>query len=136
MILRIDHIGVAVSDVEAVLRLYRDALGLSLDEVEEVSAQKITSYHLRIGESHLELLQASEPGSVIARFIEKRGEGIHHIALAVDDFDRDRERLVASGLEPIGESSIGAGGKRIQFFHPRSAGGVLLEICSIPPAAG
>jgi methylmalonyl-CoA epimerase len=132
MIRKIDHIGIAVSDIEAALHVFRDALGLHLDQVEEVLLQKIIAHHLRAGESHIELLQASDPTSVIARFIEKRGDGIHHIALAVDDFDRDRARLIAAGLDPIGEPSTGAGGKRIQFFHPRSAGGVLLEICSAP----
>ncbi len=131
MILRIDHIGIAVGDIESALRVFRDAMGLSVDRIEEVAAQKIVSHHLRLGESRLELLQASEPDSVIARFIEKRGEGIHHVAFAVDDFDGERERLVAAGLEPIGRPSTGAGGKRIQFFHPRTTGGVLVEICSI-----
>jgi methylmalonyl-CoA/ethylmalonyl-CoA epimerase len=131
MILRIDHIGIAVGDIESALRLFRDAMGLSVDRIEEVAAQKIVSHHLRLGESRLELLQASEPDSVIARFIEKRGEGIHHVAFAVDDFDGERERLVAAGFEPIGRPSTGAGGKWIQFFHPRTTGGVLVEICSI-----
>jgi methylmalonyl-CoA/ethylmalonyl-CoA epimerase len=131
MIRRIDHIGIAVGDIDSTLRVFRDVLGLSVDQVEEVTAQKIISHHLEVGESRIELLQASEPDSVIARFIEKRGEGVHHIAFAVDDFDGERERLVAAGLEPIGLPSTGAGGKRIQFFHPRTTGGVLVEICSI-----
>jgi methylmalonyl-CoA/ethylmalonyl-CoA epimerase len=129
---KIDHIGIAVSDIEAALRIYRDSLGLVLEEVEEVPSQRLTSYHLRIGESHLELLTPSDPSSVIARFLEKKGAGIHHIALAVDDFDAERTRLLAAGLEPIGEPSIGAKSKQIQFFHPRSTGGILLEICSTP----
>jgi methylmalonyl-CoA epimerase len=114
------------------LRVFRDALDLEVEQIEEVAGQRIVSHHLRVGDSCLELLVPSAPDSPVARSIEKRGEGIHHLALAVDDFDADRRRLIAAGLEPIGEPSIGAGGKRIQFFHPRSAGGVLLEICSSP----
>jgi methylmalonyl-CoA epimerase len=127
---RIDHIGIAVPDIEDALKLWRDALGLTCDQVEEIASQKLTSHHMRIGESHIELLTPNVPDSVIARYLEKRGGGIHHIALAVDDFDREREKLIAAGLEPIGEPSVGAGKKRIQFFHPRSTGGVLLEICT------
>ena len=127
---RIDHIGIAVSDIDAALRTYRDGLGLKLDSIERITSQKLTTHHLRIGESHIELLHPTDPTSVIARFLEKKGAGIHHIALAVDDFDAERGRLIAAGLEPIGEPSIGAGGKHIQFFHPRTTEGVLLEICS------
>jgi methylmalonyl-CoA epimerase len=127
---RIDHLGIAVADIDAALRLYRDTLGMNLEEVEEVASQKILSYHLRIGESQIELLRPSDPTSVIARFLEKHGPGIHHVAVGVEDLDVERARLVAAGFEPIGEPSMGANGKRIQFFHPRSTGGVLLEICS------
>lgn len=130
MIQKIDHVGIAALDHEAALAIYRDALGLVLDRVEEIPSQKLTSYHMRLGESHLELLIPTDPSSTVARFIEKRGAGIHHIALAVDDFDSERARLIAAGWDPIGEASLGANGKRIQFFHPRSTGGVLLEICS------
>lgn len=127
---RIDHLGIAVADIDAALRLYRDALGMKLEEIEEVASQRILSYHLKIGESQIELLRPSDPSSVIARFLEKHGPGIHHVAIAVEDLGSERARLVAAGLEPIGEPSTGAGGKRIQFFHPRTTGGVLLEICS------
>ncbi|MDM7914922.1 MAG: methylmalonyl-CoA epimerase [Candidatus Eisenbacteria bacterium] len=130
MIGKVDHIGIAVSDLEAALRVYRDVLGLALEQIEEVGSQKVLSYHLRVGESHLELLAPSDPDSVIARFLEKKGAGIHHLALAVDDLDEARARLIAAGCEPIGEPSTGANGKRIQFFHPRTTGGVLLEICT------
>jgi methylmalonyl-CoA/ethylmalonyl-CoA epimerase len=127
---KIDHIGIAVSDIENALRIYRDALGLPLDSIERISSQKITTHHLRIGESHIELLHPTDPTSPVARFLEKKGPGIHHIAFAVDDFDAVRQHLVSSGLEPIGEPSVGAGGKLIQFFHPKTTEGVLLEICS------
>jgi methylmalonyl-CoA epimerase len=127
---RIDHIGIAVSDIEAALRIYREALGLPLESIERITSQRITTHHLRTGESHIELLHPTDPTSPVARFLEKKGPGIHHIAFAVEDFDAERQRLVAAGLEPIGEPSVGAGGKLIQFFHPRTTQGVLLEICS------
>ena len=128
---KIDHIGIAVSDIEAALRIYRDAIGLPLDSIEKISSEKITTHHLQIGESHIELLHPTDPDSPVARFLEKKGPGIHHIALAAEDFDAARERAIKAGLEPIGDPSIGAGGKLIQFFHPRTTEGVLLEICSV-----
>jgi methylmalonyl-CoA/ethylmalonyl-CoA epimerase len=130
MIQKIDHIGIAVADAEQALAIFRDALGLELTEREAVASQKLISYHLRIGESNLELLHPSEPDSVIAKFLAKRGAGIHHIALAVDDIVAEVERLKAHGLQPLGETPTrGAGGKQVIFFHPKSTGGVLLELC-------
>ncbi len=130
MIQKIDHIGLAVADHEAGLAIFRDALGLELTETEPVESQKLVSYHLRVGESNLELLVPSEPDSVIAKFLEKRGQGIHHIALAVDDIEAELARLKEAGLQPLGEKpTMGAGGKRVIFFHPKTTGGVLLELC-------
>ncbi len=130
MSLGIDHIGIAVTHVEEALTLWRGTLGLELAQIEEVPSQKLVSYHLRAGESHIELLSPTDPASVIHRFLEKNGPGIHHIALRVEDLDGMRARLLQSGYQPIGEPSMGASGKRIQFFHPKTTGGVLLEICA------
>ncbi len=130
MIQRIDHIGIAVADAEAALAIFRDALGLDLTETEPVESQKLVSYHLRVGESNLELLHPSDPESVIAKYLAKRGEGIHHIALAVDDIDAEIARLKAKNLKPLSDQpSMGAGGKRVIFFHPKTTGGVLIELC-------
>ena len=130
MIQRIDHIGIAVADAEAALAIFRDALGLDLTETEPVESQKLVSYHLRVGESNLELLHPSDPESVIAKYLAKRGEGIHHIALAVDDIDDEIARLKAKNLKPLSDQpSMGAGGKRVIFFHPKTTGGVLIELC-------
>jgi methylmalonyl-CoA/ethylmalonyl-CoA epimerase len=130
MILRIDHVGIATADAEAALKIYRDALGLELTATERVESQKLVSYHLRVGESNLELLVPNEPGSVMAKFLESRGAGIHHIALEVQGIEAEVERLRAAGLQPLGEKPIaGAGGKRVIFFHPKTTGGVLLELC-------
>jgi methylmalonyl-CoA epimerase len=128
--MKIDHIGIAVADIETTIAIYADAFGLRPERVEEVEGQGIRAHHLPVGETRIELLEPLDGGSPIARFLARHGPGIHHIAFAVDDFDAGRAHMVASGLEPIGEPSAGAGGKRIQFFHPRSTGGVLIEICS------
>ncbi len=131
MIRKIDHIGIAAADAEAALAIYRDALGLELVAIEPVESQKLISYHLRIGESNLELLVPSEPGSVIAKFLEGKGPGIHHVALAVDGIADEIARLRAHGLQSLGEKpTIGAGGKQVIFFHPKNTGGVLLELCA------
>ncbi|MCK4302788.1 MAG: methylmalonyl-CoA epimerase [Candidatus Eisenbacteria sp.] len=130
LIEKIDHIGIAVADAEASLAIFRDALGLELVRTEPVASQKLVSYHLRIGASNLELLSPTEPGSVIATFLEKKGQGIHHLALAVRDIEEVLAHLKAKGLQPLSEKPTeGAGGKRVIFFHPRTTGGVLLELC-------
>ena len=128
--MKIDHIGIAVADIETAIATYAGALGLRPELVEEIAEQGVRAHHLPVGETRIELLEPIDEGSPIARFLARRGPGIHHIAFSVDDFDAERAHMIASGLEPIGEPSVGAGGKRIQFFHPRSTGGVLIEICS------
>ena len=128
--MKIDHIGIAVADIETAIAMYAGAFGLRPERVEEIAEQGLRAYHLPVGETRIELLESLDGDSPIARFLARHGPGLHHIAFAVDDFDAERARMIASGLEPIGEPSTGAGGKRIQFFHPRSTGGVLIEICS------
>jgi methylmalonyl-CoA/ethylmalonyl-CoA epimerase len=132
MIQKIDHVGIAVDDIEVALQMYAGPFGLKLEHIEEVASQGIRSFHLPVGESRLELLVPLNPedaASPIAKFLAKNGPGIHHIAFAVDDVDAARAALVAHGLQPIGEPSMGADGKRIQFFHPKSTGGALIEVC-------
>jgi methylmalonyl-CoA/ethylmalonyl-CoA epimerase len=130
MIQKIDHIGIAVADAQAALAVFRDALGLTLTDTEPVPSQKLISYHLKVGDSNLELLVPDDPESVIAKFLEKRGQGIHHIALAVDDIASEVERMRAAGLQPLAEKPApGAGGKQVLFFHPKTTNGVLLELC-------
>jgi methylmalonyl-CoA/ethylmalonyl-CoA epimerase len=132
VIKRIDHIGIAVLDPQRALALYRDTLGLRLDQIEDIPSQKLVSYHIAIGESHFELLHPTDDDSVIAKFLAKKGPGIHHIAVEVDDIEAERARLEAEGLEPLSEKPfVGAGGKKVLFFHPRTTGGVLLEICQL-----
>jgi methylmalonyl-CoA/ethylmalonyl-CoA epimerase len=130
MIKKIDHLGIAVLDPARGLAIFSEALGLRLEQIEDIPGQKLRSYHLRAGESHLELLFPTDPESTVAKFMEKKGAGFHHLALEVDDIEEERDRLTAAGLEPLSpEPFIGAGGKKVLFFHPRTTGGVLLEIC-------
>jgi methylmalonyl-CoA/ethylmalonyl-CoA epimerase len=130
MVRRIDHIGIAVADLEAAAAAYSAALGLDVERTEAVPSQGIRACHLVVGETRIELLAPLGPSSPIARFLERHGPGVHHLAFVVEDVDDQRARMVACGLEPVGEPTTGAGGMRIQFFHPRSTGGVLIEICS------
>jgi methylmalonyl-CoA epimerase len=107
---------------------YRDQLGLSVALREEVAAEKVLAAMLPLGESRIELLEASEPDSVIAKFIEKRGEGLHHIAVTVPDLVAAVEKLKSSGARVLNEPRKGAGGHLYSFIHPSSTGGVLLEL--------
>jgi methylmalonyl-CoA epimerase len=130
MIKKIDHLGIAVLDPARGMAIFSETLGLRLEQIEEIPSQQLRSYHLRAGESHLELLFPTDPESTVARFMEKKGPGFHHLAFEVDDIEKERDRLTAAGLEPLSpEPFIGAGGKKVLFFHPRTTGGVLLEIC-------
>lgn len=126
---KIDHIGVAVKNLEEAIEVYTN-LGLKLERVEELREQKVKIAFFPIGESHLELIQGTEPESVISRFIESKGEGIHHIAVLVKDIEKALESAKRAGIELIDERPrIGARGARIAFLHPKNLKGVLLEFC-------
>lgn len=128
MIQKIDHIGIAVSDLDEALKLYRDVLGLKVEKTEDFGGMKIA--FVPIGDTEFELLQPTDPDGALAKFLEKRGEGIQHIALRVDDVAASLEELKARGLRALDEKPRpGAGGASIAFFHPKSTRGVLLEIC-------
>ncbi len=128
MIKKIDHIGIAVSDLEEALKLYRDVLGLKVEKTEEFEGMKIA--FIPIGDTEFELLQPTDPNGALAKFVEKRGEGVQHIALRVDDVEKSLEELKAKGLQAIDQKPRpGAGGATIAFFHPKSTKGVLMEIC-------
>ena len=127
--MRIAHIGIAVKDAEAALKLYRD-LGLEPDHTEIVESQRVKTVHIPIGDSSVELLESTSPDGVIARFIEKRGEGIHHIAIEVPDIEEALIRLKEEGYRLIDETPRrGAGNMLIAFIHPKSTNGALLELC-------
>lgn len=124
---RIAHIGIAVRALDDILPLYRDILGMPSVALEDADGARIAG--VAAGESLVELLEAEDPDSPIARFVAKRGPGIHHICLSVDDLDATLARCRDAGLRLIDETPrIGAEGKRIAFIHPASTGGVLLEL--------
>ncbi|WP_455391691.1 methylmalonyl-CoA epimerase [[Eubacterium] cellulosolvens] len=130
MLLKIDHIGIAVEDIDETLEFYRDQLGLTVGGIEEVPEQKVKVAFMQLGESRLELLQSTDPEGPVAKFIEKRGQGIQHIAIGVDNIEETLASLKARGARLIDEQPrIGAGGAKIAFVHPKSTRGVLLEIC-------
>jgi len=127
---KIDHIGIAVNSIEERLKFYEEMLGLRLEGVETVESQKVKTAFIPCGDSELELLESTAEDGAVARFIEKNGEGIQHIALEVDDIDLALEELKEKGVRLIDEAPrIGAGGARIAFVHPKATGGVLLELC-------
>ncbi|HET7751317.1 MAG TPA: methylmalonyl-CoA epimerase [Terriglobales bacterium] len=129
----IDHLGVAVKSLAAARTFYEN-LGLAVVGEETVEGEQVRLAMVPVGESRIELLEATSPESAIARFIAKRGEGLHHIALRVDDLAATVDRLKASGTRLISEDiKIGAGGHLYVFVHPSSTGGVLLELCEDPP---
>ena len=125
----LDHIGIAVKDLGAALAFYRDALGLEIEPPEEVASQKVRAHFIPVGEASLELLEATAPDSPIARYVDKRGPGIHHITLRVDDIHAALARLKDKGIRLIDESPRpGAEGALIAFVHPASTHGVLVEL--------
>lgn len=126
---RIDHIGIAVGSIEAAARLYTEGLGLTLDRLETVAEQGVRVGFLPVGDSELELLEAVGDESPVARFLEKQGEGLHHICLQVDDIVAAMARLREAGARLVTqEPTIGSGGALVAFVHPRTANGVLLEL--------
>jgi methylmalonyl-CoA epimerase len=125
---RIDHLGVAVRSLDTALRFYRDTLGMRVDLEETVAAEKVKVAMLAAGGPHVELLEATEPDSPIGKFVEKRGEGLHHVALRVADLEASVARLKAAGARLLNEPRAGAGGHIYVFVHPASTGGVLLEL--------
>jgi len=125
----IDHIAVVVQDLDTALRFYRDALGLDVIERRKVPEEQVEVASLSLGASSIELVQPLDTESGVARFLEKRGEGLHHICLTVEDITPAMERLRDAGGELISEEPrVGADGRRYAFIHPQSAHGVLLEL--------
>ncbi len=133
---QIDHIGIAVRNMEESNALFYKLLGIPHFKVETVASEKVATSFFQVGQSKIELLEASDPESPIAKFIEKRGEGIHHIAFEVDDIHAEVERLEKEGFTPLNkEPKRGADNKWVVFLHPKTTNGVLVELCqSIDPA--
>jgi methylmalonyl-CoA/ethylmalonyl-CoA epimerase len=128
-ILRIDHVAIVVPEIDAALDFWRDGLGLSLEHVEEIPEQETAVAMMPIGESEVELVQPTTETSGMAKYMIKRGPGLHHICFEVDDIEATLAKLKAKGIRLINEEPvIGAGGKRVAFVHPKSASGVLVEL--------
>jgi len=124
-----DHVGIAVADLSEALAFYRDALGLEIEAPEEVASQHVRAYFIPAGEAQLELLEATSDDSPIARYVAKRGPGLHHITLRVDDIRAALAQLKAKGVRLIdADPREGAHGSLVAFIHPSSAHGVLVEL--------
>jgi methylmalonyl-CoA/ethylmalonyl-CoA epimerase len=141
-VLKVDHIGIAVKDLAEAVRAY-EALGFTVEATHDVPTEKVRAAFLPVGESHLELLEATDPTSVIARFLEKRSGvhggpqqvgGLHHVCVLVEDIEKALAELKASGVPLLDETPRpGAGGCRVAFVHPKGAAGVLLELKEAGP---
>lgn len=127
---KIEHIGIAVKDLKAANNLYSKLLNTSPYKMEEVDSENVNTSFFQVGESKIELLEGTSPESPISKFIEKRGEGVHHIAFEVDDIEKEITRLTKEGFQMIHEKpKDGADNKLIAFLHPKSSNGVLIELC-------
>jgi len=127
---KINHVGIAVKSLAASIPFYRDVLGMAFEGTEEVVEQKVRVAFLAIGESRVELLEPTAADSPVARFLEKNGEGVHHIAYQVEDLAGALARLKVQGVRLVDESPRrGAHGTQIAFLHPKASGGVLTELC-------
>ena len=130
MVLKLDHIGIAVSNMEESLKIYTDILGMKLQGTETVEEQKVKVAFLPVGDTEVELLESTSDDGPVAKFIESRGQGIQHLAFKVDDIEKALEMLKEKGVRLIDEEPrYGAGGAKIAFLHPKSTNGVLIELC-------
>ena len=128
--MKIEHIGIAVKDLKASNEIFKTLLGREHYKIEEVVSENVKTSFFQTGESKIELLEASNPNSAIAKFIEKRGEGIHHIAFEVEDIHAEMKRMEGEGFRLLNKApKRGADNKLVCFIHPKSANGVLVELC-------
>ncbi|OGV00510.1 MAG: methylmalonyl-CoA epimerase [Ignavibacteria bacterium RIFOXYA2_FULL_37_17] len=128
----IEHIGIAVKNLNESIKFYETVLGLKCYSIEEVNDQKVRTAFFKLGETKIELLESTEPDGPIAKFIEKKGEGIHHIAYAVNNLKEAIKEAESNGVQLIDkEPRKGAEGLNITFLHPKSANGVLIELCEL-----
>jgi len=131
----IDHIGVAVEDLDASIPLYEESFGMELSLRETLEEQGVEAALLNVGDGHVELMAPTGPDTPVGKFLAKRGAGLHHVAYAVEDIESTLEQLAASGVELIdAKARVGIGGSRVAFLEPRSTGRVLTEI--VEPAGG
>ena len=132
-VIRIDHVAVLVDDLDKTLAFWQEALGIQLSHIEDVPAEKSMVAFLPLGGSEVELVKPTTDDSGLARYLEKRGPGMHHICLEVDDIDGMLAQLKAKGVQLINETPLtGSGGKKYAFIHPKSANGVMVELYELP----
>ena len=137
MLKKIYHLGYAVEDVTVASRFYEEHFGVTIGEPEEVEEQGIVAAIFNVGESRIELVQPTRPDSPVSKFLERRGEGFHHVAYEVDDLEATLKELKESGVELIDEKPrVGAGGTHMAFVHPRDIHGVLTELVELPKDRG
>jgi methylmalonyl-CoA/ethylmalonyl-CoA epimerase len=130
MVKKVDHIGIAVKNLEESIKFYSEILGLEVNGVEVVEEQKVKVAFLPLGDTEIELLEATSPDSAIAKFIESRGPGIQHIAYRVESIEKAIEYMLNKGMRMINETPrYGAGNARVAFMHPKSSEGILVELC-------
>lgn len=134
---KIEHIGIAVKDISKSDELFKKLFGVEAYKLEEVSSEGVKTSFFQVGPNKIELLEATSPESPVAKFIEKKGEGIHHIAFEVEDISAELDRLKKEGFDLIHSTpKDGADNKLIAFLHPKSTGGVLIELCQEKPQPG
>ncbi len=130
MIKKIEHLGIAVNSIEDSIKVFETLLGTKCYKIEEVASEGVKTAFLQVGESKIELLEATNQDSPIAKFLEKKGRGIHHIAFDTSDIEKEIERLITEGFELIHKTpKDGADGKIIAFLHPKTTEGILIELC-------
>jgi methylmalonyl-CoA/ethylmalonyl-CoA epimerase len=131
---RIDHIAIVIDDIETALDFWRDALGLSVSHIADVPTEHSQIIFLPLGSSEIELVKPTTDDSGLARYLDKRGPGMHHICLEVDDIEAMMSQLKSKGIQLIQETpSVGLGGRKYAFIHPKSSSGVLVELYELPP---
>jgi methylmalonyl-CoA/ethylmalonyl-CoA epimerase len=134
--MRVDHIAIAVKNVEEALKNYQKILNVDHLEIEEVPNEKVKVAMLMLQDTRIELMEPTASDSPISKFLQERGEGIHHIAITADDIEKDVARASANGMKMLGGLRTGSYGRRITFIHPKSLNGVLTEFCEAQPEDG
>lgn len=130
MLKKIDHIGIAVHSIAEARKFY-ELMGLICEKIETVESQKVRTAFFKVGDLHIELLEPTSPESAVGKFLQKNGEGVHHVAYETDNIEAQLAETVNGGLKLIHETPVpGAGGKKVAFLHPKSTFGVLTEFCS------
>ena len=131
--MRIDHIAIAVKDLEPALENFKNVLNIGHIDLEDVQSEKVKVAILKLEDTRIELLQPLDDSSPISKFLTEKGEGIHHLAITADDIEKDVERASSNGVKFLGGIRSGSYGRKITFIHPKSVNGVLMEICQAPP---